>query len=260
MPELGKVFLVGGGPGDPELITVKGLNALRQADVVLYDRLVAPELLNETPAYAERIDVGKEPTRQRLSQDAINALLIEKAREGKTVVRLKGGDPFVFGRGGEEGLALAEAGIKFEVVPGVTSAVAVPAYAGIPVTHRNVATQFTVVTGHTADESIVDWESLPRSGTLVFLMGVKHLAEIVNGLVAHGYAVDTAAAVIEKGTTPEQQVIVGTLDDIASKTTNVQPPAILVVGDVVKLQNKLDWFGDKEILKIPAFADELFCV
>src|SRR5690348_14981246 len=204
--ELGKVFLVGGGPGDPGLITVKGLGCLRTADVVLYDRLIAPALLAETPAWAELIDVGKAPEKARRSQNEINAQLIAHARAGKTVVRLKGGDPFVFGRGGEEALALVEAGIPFEVVPGVTSAVAAPAYAGIPVTHREVARSFTVVTGHTAeDDANAAWDDLPRSGTLVLLMGVKHLPEIVQKLLAAGRRADTPAAVIHWGTTARQQ-------------------------------------------------------
>jgi uroporphyrin-III C-methyltransferase len=238
----GIVYLVGGGPGDPGLITVKGLACLRRAEVVLYDRLIAPELLDEAPATAELIDVGKEPTRHRRTQSEINALLIEKAGEGKTVVRLKGGDPFVFGRGGEEGLALAEAGIPFEVIPGVSSAIAVPAYAGIPVTHRQVATSFTVLTGHTADEAAVDWDALPRTGTLVFLMGVQHLLEITTQLTAHGRAPQTPAAVIERGATPAQVVITGTLADIAERAQAIRPPATLVVGEVVKLRDQLAWF------------------
>lgn len=244
MPKVGrgKVFIVGGGPGDPGLITVKGLKVLQQADVVLYDRLIAPELLDEAPAAAELIDVGKEPTLHRRSQSQINALLIEKAWEGKTVVRLKGGDPFVFGRGGEECLALAEAGIPFEVVPGVSSAVAVPAYAGIPVTHRDVSTQFTVITGHAADGSSVDWEAAPQAGTLVFLMGVKHLPEIVSGLLRRGWIKETPAAVIERGTTVDQRVVVGSLMDIVEKADGVLPPAILVIGEVVTLQSSIEWF------------------
>src|SRR5215813_8727009 len=161
----GMVYIVGGGPGDPGLITVKGLDCLRRADVVLYDRLIAQELLNEASPQAELIDVGKEPKRHRRSQDEINSLLIEKAREGRVVVRLKGGDPFVFGRGGEECQALAEAGIRYEVVPGVSSAIAVPAYAGIPVTHRGITTAFTVVAGHTgANDSDIDWAAISKIG------------------------------------------------------------------------------------------------
>src|SRR5215208_4475744 len=198
----GIVYIVGGGPGDPGLITVKGLDCLRRADVVLYDRLVSQELLTEAPACAEMIDVGKEPKRHRRSQDEINTLLIEKAHEGKIVVRLKGGDPFVFGRGGEECQVLAEAGIRYEVVPGVSSAIAVPAYAGIPVTHRGVTTAFTVVAGHTGgSRSDVDWDAISRIGTIIFLMGVEHLPEIVPQLIAHGRSADTPVAMIPEGST-----------------------------------------------------------
>lgn len=246
----GMVYIVGGGPGDPGLITVKGLKYLQQAEVVLYDRLVAPELLAEAPANAELIDVGKEPTRHRRSQAEINALLVEKARSGYTVVRLKGGDPFVFGRGGEECLALAQAGIPFEVVPGISSAVAVPAYAGIPITYRNVASSFTVITGHSAStgaeasavDGAMDWESLPKRGTLVFLMGVSHLPEIVQELLKRGWAEELPAAIIERGTTPQQRVLVGTLETIAGLAQAVEPPATLVVGEVVGLRSELGWF------------------
>ena len=239
----GIVYIVGGGPGDPGLITVKGLDCLRRADVVLYDRLIAQELLLEAPAHAELIDVGKEPKRHRRSQDEINSLLIEKAREGKIVVRLKGGDPFVFGRGGEECQALAEAGIRYEVVPGVSSAIAVPAYAGIPVTQRGVTTAFTVVAGHTGgSDSTIDWEAISRMGTVIFLMGVEHLPEIVQQLIAHGRAADTPAALIREGTTRNQLSIAGTLADIVEKTRDLHPPAVLIVGEVVRFHEQLDWF------------------
>jgi uroporphyrin-III C-methyltransferase len=237
------VYLVGGGPGDPELITVKGWLALQRADVVLYDRLIPTELLDEASATAELIDVGKSPTKHRRSQEDINALLVEKALQGKTVVRLKGGDPFVFGRGGEEGEALAEAGISFEVIPGVSSAIAVPAAAGIPVTHRDYVSAFTVITGHRSDSTAdIDWDALPRRGTFVFLMGVKHLAEIVQQLIAHGHKAETPVAVIEKGTTPDQLVVTGTLADIAERASHLQPPSVIVVGDVVHLRAKLAGF------------------
>jgi uroporphyrin-III C-methyltransferase len=237
------VYIVGAGPGDPGLITVKGLDRLRRADVVLYDRLVAQELLDEAPSHAEMIDVGKEPNRHRRSQDEINGLLIEKARQGKIVVRLKGGDPFVFGRGGEECQALAEAGIRYEVVPGVSSAIAVPAYAGIPVTQRGLTTAFTVVAGHTgASNSDMDWEAISRIGTIVFLMGVEHLSEIVERLVAHGRGKDTPAALIREGTTQNQLVVDGTLQNIVEKGRELRPPAVLIVGEVVRLHERLDWF------------------
>ncbi|HEY4689057.1 MAG TPA: uroporphyrinogen-III C-methyltransferase [Anaerolineae bacterium] len=244
----GIVYIVGAGPGDPGLITVKGLDCLRRADVVLFDRLADRRLLDEARGDAELIDVGKEPARHRRPQSEINALLIVKAREDKTVVRLKGGDPFVFGRGGEECEALAEAGIPFEVVPGVSSAIAVPAYAGIPVTHREMARSFTVITGHTCEAQKSesgqgpDWTSLPRTGTLVFLMGVGHLPEIARRLAAHGCSPDTPVAVIHRGTTPAQRVVEGTLADIAERAGGIQAPATLVVGDVVHLRGKLDWF------------------
>ena len=244
----GIVYIVGGGPGDPGLITVKGLECLRRADVVLYDRLVAQELLTESSAHAEMIDVGKEPKHHRRSQEEINALLIDKAREGKVVVRLKGGDPFVFGRGGEECQALAEADIPFEVVPGISSAIAVPAYAGIPVTQRGVTTAFTVVAGHTGgSDSTINWEAISRIGTIVFLMGVEHLPEIVQKLVEYNRPVNTPAALIREGTTQNQLVISGTLADIIEKSRAIRPPAILIVGEVVQLHEQLDWFTPQSL-------------
>lgn len=239
----GIVYIVGGGPGDPGLITVKGLDCLRRADVVLYDRLVAQELLREVSPHAELIDVGKEPKRHRRSQAEINALLIEKASAGKMVVRLKGGDPFVFGRGGEECQALAEAGIRYEVVPGVSSAIAVPAYAGIPVTQRGVTTAFTVVAGHTGgSDSTIDWNAISQIGTIIFLMGVEHLPEIASQLIVHGRSSETPVALIQEGTTQNQLVITGTLEDIVGKTRDVRPPAVLVVGEVVRYHEQLKWF------------------
>ena len=244
----GIVYIVGGGPGDPGLITVKGLDCLRRADVVLFDRLVAQELLNEVPTHAELIDVGKEPKRHRRSQDEINALLIEKAREGKLVVRLKGGDPFVFGRGGEECLALAEAGIHYEVVPGVSSAIAVPAYAGIPVTQRGVTTAFTVVAGHTGgSDSDIDWAAISRIGTIIFLMGVEHLPEIAEKLIAHGRSTHTPAALIQEGTTQNQLIVSGTLENIVERSQGIRPPAVLIVGEVVRLHQQLDWFAPQAL-------------
>ncbi len=238
----GKVYLVGGGPGDPDLITVKGLDLLHRADVVLYDRLVAPQLLNETPATAELIPVGKTPGQHSLTQPEINALLIAKAQAGGVIVRLKGGDPFVFGQGGEECQVLAEAGIPFEVVPGVSSAFAVPAYAGIPLTHRDYASQFTVVTGRDRDGGLPDWENLPRRGTLVFLMGLARLAEIAAGLQAHGWSPETPAAVIHSGSTRQQQVVIGTLATIAAQAADLKSPATIVVGEVVSLNSSIRWF------------------
>ena len=224
---------------------------------MLYDRLIAQELLLEAPTQAELIDVGKEPKRHRRSQEEINELLIEKAREGKTVVRLKGGDPFVFGRGGEECQALAEAGIRYEVVPGVSSAIAVPAYAGIPVTQRGVTTAFTVVAGHTGgSDSNVDWEAIARIGTIVFLMGVEHLPEIVSQLIAHGRSANTPSALIREGTTTNQFVVAGTLADIVEKSREIRPPAVLIVGEVVRLRDQIDWFTP-QALSIQAIQAEL---
>jgi uroporphyrin-III C-methyltransferase len=256
MPDInlqnGTVYIVGGGPGDPGLITVKGLSCLRRADVVLYDRLAAPELLNEAPAHAERIDVGKEPKKHRLAQEEINALLISNAQAGKIVVRLKGGDPFVFGRGGEECLALALAGIPYEVVPGVSSAIAVPAYAGIPVTQRGFTTAFTVVAGHTGGSTAdIDWEAIAKIGTIVFLMGVEHLTEIIAQLIAHGRVGHTPAALIEQGTTQDQIVVTGTLENIVEKARFIHPPATLIVGEVVSLREQINWFAP-QAEQIPA--------
>jgi len=237
-----RVFIVGAGPGDPDLITVKGLACLRRADVVLYDRLAPAELLAEARPGAELIDVGKEPQRHRRSQDEINTLLVARARAGLTVVRLKGGDPFVFGRGGEECQALAEAGIVFEVVPGVSSAIAVPAYAGIPVTQRGVSSAFTVLTGHTVEDDGFNWEAVPAAGTLVLLMGVRHLPTITRQLMAHGRSPETAAAVIQQGATPQQRVVVGTLADIAERASSIESPATTVIGEVVALREQIAWF------------------
>ncbi|GIV60734.1 MAG: hypothetical protein KatS3mg043_1823 [Rhodothermaceae bacterium] len=238
----GTVYLVGAGPGDPSLITVRGLSLLRQAGVVVYDRLVHPALPAEAPAGAERIYVGKAPGRPSCPQATINALLIAQARAGKVVVRLKGGDPFVFGRGGEEALALAEAGVPFEVVPGVTSAVSVPAYAGIPVTHRGLSSAFTVVTGHTCDAAEPDWAALARAGTLVILMGLRRLPEIARHLQDGGLPPATPVAVIHSGTTAGQAVVTGTLADIGERTRHLASPATIVVGEVARLHAALAWF------------------
>jgi len=244
----GKVWLIGAGPGDPGLITVAGVAALAEAEVVVYDRLVSAQLLALAPSSAERIFVGKEAGTHALRQEEINALLVEKARQGRRVVRLKGGDPYVFGRGGEEAEALAAAAIPFEVVPGVTSAVAVPAYAGIPVTHRGLASSFAVITGHedpTKGETAVDWSKLATGvDTLVFLMGAATLPQIVEKLVEHGRPAATPVAVIRWGTTPAQEVVTGTLADIVRrvKEAGLEPPAVTVVGEVVRLRETLRWF------------------
>lgn len=242
--ERGKVYLVGAGPGDPDLVTLKAKRLIEEAEVVLFDRLLSSDILGWASEDAEKIDVGKLPGRHKLSQEEINALLVEKGLEGKMVVRLKGGDPYVFGRGGEEGLALAGAGVPFEVVPGVTSAISVPAGAGIPVTHRGITTAFTVVTGHEEpgkDENL-DWEALAKvGGTLVVLMGVARLEENTSALLQGGRSPETPAALIERGWSPEERLVVGTLGDIIerAKEADVRSPAILVIGDVVSLAEKL---------------------
>ncbi|MCP9470639.1 MAG: uroporphyrinogen-III C-methyltransferase [Nitrospira sp.] len=249
----GKVYLVGAGPGDPKLLTIRGLECLKRADVVLYDYLANSELLKHAPNETERIYVGRRGRGKYPDQDEITRLLIERARQGKVVVRLKGGDPFVFGRGGEEAEALASAGIDFEVVPGVTAAIAAPAYAGIPVTHRTMASTVTFVTGHEDPEKPstgVEWPRLATSrGTLVFLMGVKNLVSITANLTAEGRSPDTPAAVIRWGTRASQQTIVGTLADIAAKAeaAKLEPPAVIVVGEVVLLRSQLNWFETKPL-------------
>ena len=244
----GKVYLVGAGPGDPSLITVKGLACLKEADVVIYDRLVDESILSEARPEAEKIYVGKASNHHTLEQKMINHLLIQKAREDKVVVRLKGGDPFVLGRGGEEAQALAENDIPFEVVPGVSSAVAVPSYAGIPVTHRGVASSFTVVTGHKASEKgepHIAWDKLSSgTDTLVVLMGIGNLTYVVDQLIKNNKPPSTPVAVVTEGTTPRQRCVVGTLQDIVEKvkSENLKPPSVVVVGDVVQLQKYLRWF------------------
>lgn len=241
--EYGSVYLVGAGPGEPDLITVKGLKVLRLADVVVYDRLVHPELLDEIRPDAERIYVGKAPGNHAVSQEEISKLLVSRARIGRLVVRLKGGDPFVFGRGGEEALALAAAGIRFHLVPGISSSISVPAYAGIPVTHRNVSSAFTVVTGHSCKEGDdPDWISLARAGTLVILMGLKRLPKIAQTLVAAGIAASTPAAVIASGATDNQAVVEGTLENIGRRTRHLSAPATIIIGNVVSLRPWLSWF------------------
>lgn len=247
----GKVYLVGAGPGDPGLITVRGLQLLHSAQVIVYDQLVNPALLEEASAAATRIYVGKQAGRHCIAQEEINRILIDHARLGNEVVRLKGGDPFVFGRGGEEAEALADAGIRFEIVPGVSSAVAAPAYAGIPVTHRNFASSFAVVTGHEAPKgkSSVDWGKLATAvDTLVILMGLHNLPAIVAKLIAYGRSPETPAAVIRRGTTYEQETVIGTLADIVEKSAALKAPTLIVVGEVVQLRNQLNWFSpDTEI-------------
>jgi uroporphyrinogen III methyltransferase/synthase len=248
--KLGKVYLVGAGPGDPGLLTVKGLECIRKADVIVYDRLVDDSLLEEAPPKAEKIYVGKGRGCHALEQKQISLLLVDKARAGKTVVRLKGGDPFVLGRGGEEAEVLAANGIPFEIVPGVSAAYAVPAYAGIPVTHRRLASSFTVVTGHEdaeKDESSINWEKISTgSNTLVLLMGMGNLSHIVDRLMQNGRPPATPVAIINHGTLPQQRTIVGTLENIGSRAQEegFEPPAVIVVGEVVKLREQIRWFDN----------------
>ncbi len=245
---VGRVYLVGAGPGDPGLLTVRGLEVLRRAEVVVYDRLVNPALLDEARPEALRIFAGKLSGSHSLPQAQLNALLIAHARRGRRVVRLKGGDPFIFGRGGEEAETLAAAGIPFEVVPGVSAAVAVPAYAGIPLTHRGYSSSFAVLTGHAAgckEASAVAWGGLAVAvDTLVILMGARSLRRIVGELLAHGRASETPVALIRWGTTEAQETLTGTLGDILDKAAGLQPPVVVVIGDVVKLRDRLRWFED----------------
>lgn len=242
------VYLIGAGPGDAGLLTVKAREILELADVVIYDRLAEEKILN-CAARAEKIYVGKTSGSHTLTQTEINNLLVEKGRAEKVVVRLKGGDPFVFGRGGEEALALRENGVDFEIIPGVTSAIAVPAYAGIPVTHRGIATSFAVVTGHekTAD-STIRWDKISTAAdTLIFLMGIENLPKITARLIENGRAETTPAAVIRNGTKFSQQVLVSTLGEIAGEVAEkkITPPAIFIVGDVVNLRENISWFERK---------------
>jgi uroporphyrinogen III methyltransferase / synthase len=249
----GTVYLVGAGPGDPGLITVKALKKIRSADVIVYDYLAGSACLEEARPNAELIYVGKSGKEHTLEQADINELIVRKAREGKVVVRLKGGDPYVFGRGGEEAEELVEAGIPFEVVPGVTSAIAAPAYAGIPVTHREHASMVTFITGHEdpdKEESALDWEVLARnSGTLVFLMGVKNLSNIASSLIDHGKPPQTPAALVRWGTTPQQVSVASTLALIPeeARRRQIKAPAVLVVGSVASLMEKLGWFEKKPL-------------
>lgn len=249
----GKVYLVGGGPGDPGLLTLRGKACLQEADVVLYDHLANPVLLDYASPEAERIYVGRCGRGTYRPQDEINQLMLAKVREGKCVVRLKGGDPFVFGRGGEEAEWIAEHRIPFEVVPGVTSAVAVPAYAGIPVTHRTLASTVAFITGHEdpqKGDTVLEWPRFASAdGTLVFLMGVKNLPMIVSRLIQEGKSPDTPVALIRWGTYTTQQTVIGTVGDIVGRAqaANLQPPSIVVVGEVVRLREQLNWFETRPL-------------
>lgn len=251
----GKVYLVGAGPGDPDLLSLKAVEILKKADVVLYDRLVSDDVLRLIPRRTRRIFIGKEGGRHTLPQEEINDLLVKEARRGGVVVRLKGGDPFLFGRGGEEAQWLKGLNIPFEVVPGVSSAIAVPAYAGIPITHRKYASSVAVVTGHedpTKRETMVRWRKLATAAdTIVILMGVGRIGVIMKCLMEGGRSADTPVAVIERGTMKDQRTVIGNVGNIAEKvkTEEVKPPAIIVVGDVAKLHSELNWFEQTNPLR-----------
>jgi uroporphyrinogen III methyltransferase / synthase len=249
----GTVYLVGAGPGDPGLLTIKGKECLSEADVIIYDYLANPSFLDYGREGVEVIYVGKKAGSHTLSQEEINALIVERAASGKTVVRLKGGDPFIFGRGGEEAQELAKAGVRFEIVPGVTSAISVPAYAGIPLTHRDYTATVAFVTGHEdplKEKSTIAWDKLATgAGTLVFLMGVGNLPQIAESLMNHGRSADTPVAVIRRGASAEQATWIGNLANIGriAEENRIQPPAIIVVGDVVRLREELNWFETKPL-------------
>jgi len=245
------VYLVGAGPGDPKLITIKGMECIKKADIIIYDYLVNVELLRSARPDVEFIYVGKQGGAHTLEQDEINQLLVKKAQEDKIVTRLKGGDPYIFGRGGEEALVLFENHVPFEVVPGITAAIATPNYAGIPVTHRDFTSTFGLITGHedpTKDESSIDWAKISTGiGTLAFYMGIKNLPYITEQLIKHGRDKDTPVAVIRWGTTSRQKTVIGTLSTIVQKAKDIKPPAITIVGEVVKLRDQLNWFETKPL-------------
>jgi uroporphyrinogen III methyltransferase/synthase len=250
----GKVYLIGAGPGDPGLLTIKGMETIGLADAIVYDYLASPALLKYARPDAEIIYVGKKGGDHTLTQDKISELIADLGKQGKTVARLKGGDPFIFGRGGEEAEVLIDAGVEFEIVPGVTSAIAAPAYAGIPLTHREHASSVSIITGHEdplKQESSIQWECLARSdSTLVFLMGVKNLSSITGNLIAAGKAATTPVALVRWGTTALQQTVTGTLDTIVDdvKKAGLKSPAIIVVGSVVGLREKMSWFESRPLL------------
>ncbi len=242
---MGKVYLTGAGPGDMELLTLKALRVVKEADVIIYDRLANPEILKEAKDGCEFVYVGKEDGKHTIPQEELNEVIYQNALKYDAVVRLKGGDPFVFGRGGEEGIYLSQRGIEFEIIPGITSAVSAPAYAGIPVTHRGVSASFKVVTGHEAPNkkgSQVDWKMLKGDETIVFLMGYHNLSKICKNLINIGKPEDYPVAVISKGTMEDQKVVVSTLNDIVSKAKGLPTPVMIIVGKVVNLREELKWF------------------
>ncbi|MEX2586356.1 MAG: uroporphyrinogen-III C-methyltransferase [Balneolaceae bacterium] len=248
-PETGKVYITGAGPGDPDLITLRAVKALQSADVVVYDRLANPELLSHAPENSEHIYVGKRPDKASVSQQQINQILIAKANEGKCVVRLKGGDPFVFGRGGEECEALRAESIAFEVIPGISSALSAPAFAGIPVTHRQLGRSFTVVTGHTINSADLfdNWDHLTGADTLIVLMGMRNLQKIAETLIHNGKSPETPVAVIANATREHQQVATGTLQTIAECASKLTSPATIVIGELASMHHDLDWFQQEQL-------------
>lgn len=242
---MAKVYLTGAGPGDIELMTLKAARVVKEADVLIYDRLANPEILEMAKDDCEMIYVGKQDGKHSVPQNEINEIIYQAALKYENVVRLKGGDPFVFGRGGEEAIYLYERDIKFEIIPGITSSVSVPAYAGIPVTHRGITTSFRVVTGHETPNkriSQIEWQTFLNDETIVFLMGFHNIKMITNKLMELGKARDYPCAVISKGSTPEQQVVVSTLENIVKDSKGLPTPAIIVVGEVVKLREQIKWF------------------
>jgi uroporphyrin-III C-methyltransferase len=241
---MGTVYLTGAGPGDIDLLTVKALRVVKAADVIIYDRLANPDILAEAKDGCEFVYVGKEDSHHTLPQEEINEVIYQAALKHENVVRLKGGDPLVFGRGGEEGIYLRERNIKFEFIPGITSAIAVPEYAGIPVTHRGVTVSFRVVTGHESRkaESQIHWENFKTDDTIVFLMGLHNLDKITKKLMKIGKPKDHPVAVISRGTRPDEKTVIGTLEDIYEKAKDLPTPALIVVGEVVKLHSQLSWF------------------
>jgi len=239
------VYLTGAGPGDLELLTIKALRVVREADVIIYDRLANPEILKEAKDGCEFIYVGKEESHHSLPQEEINEVIYQNALKHETVVRLKGGDPLVFGRGGEEGIYLREREVAFEFIPGITSAIAVPEYAGIPVTHRGVSVSFRVVTGHESrnkEHSQITWENFKSDDTIVFLMGLHRLKTIAKKLIEIGKPSDYPVAVISRGTTPDEKTVIGTLETIWEEAKDLPTPALIVVGEVVTLREQLNWF------------------
>ncbi|WP_455756361.1 uroporphyrinogen-III C-methyltransferase [Sulfurimonas sp.] len=244
---MGNVYLTGAGPGDIELLTLKAARVIKEADVVIYDRLANPDILEMAKNGCEFVYVGKEDGKHIVPQDDINEIIYQNALKHENVVRLKGGDPFVFGRGGEEASYLFDRDIKFEIIPGITSAISGPAYAGIPVTHRGVSASFRVVTGHESPDkkvSQIPWDNFKTDDTIIFLMGLHNLDKISKKLMEIGKAHDYPVAVISKGTTKDQLVVVGTLENIVEKAKNIPTPALIVVGKVVELREQLAWFGN----------------